>query len=340
MDRRRFLLAGTQVLAAGSLWAILGRTAGSGDPVLPGLDEAWAAGGTEGARGEVVGAPGALATAGGAGMAPRTPLLGVAHGPSPAAITRAAVDALGGMGRFVSHGARVVVKPNIGWDRTPEQAANTNPEVVAALVKMAFEAGAKSVLVMDNPCNDPRRCYQHSGIAEAVKAAGGTVDFFEESRVRKMKLGGERLKDWEVHPAIIEADVRINCPVAKHHGLSELTLGMKNWMGSIGGPRGRLHQDIGTSIVDLAAFFKPQLTVIDGVRILTRGGPQGGSLSDVKRLDTVIASADPVAAEVRGVILAGRKPEEFAYLAKAAGRGLGRTAWPVEEEKLLEVAAG
>jgi uncharacterized protein (DUF362 family) len=319
MDRRRFLLAGTQVLAAGSIWTILSRTAGSGDQALPGLDEAWAAGT-------------------GAGTA--TPLLAVAHGPSPAAITRAAVDAVGGMGRFVSRGARVVVKPNIGWDRTPEQAANTNPEVVAALVKMALDAGAKSVLVMDNPCNDPRRCYQRSGIAEAVKAAGGTVDFFEEGRVRKMKLGGERLKDWEVHPAIIEADVRINCPVAKHHGLSELTLGMKNWMGSVGGPRGKMHQDIGTSIVDLASFFKPQLTVIDGVRILTRGGPQGGSLSDVKRLDTVIASADPVAAEVRGVLLAGRKPEEFAYIAKAAGRGLGRASWTAEEEKFFEVAAG
>lgn len=335
MDRRRFLLATTNAIAAGSIWAILGRSANPHGRLLPGLDEAWAADGTAGA------APGGgMAPAAGTAGGTTALLLAVAHGPAPAAITRAAVDALGGMGRFVPRGARVVVKPNIGWDRTPEQAANTNPEVVAALVKMAFEAGAKSVLVMDNTCNDPRRCYQRSGIAEAVKAAGGTLDFFEESRVRKMALGGERLKEWEVHPAIIEADVRINCPVAKHHGLGELTLGMKNWMGSVGGPRGRMHQDLGTSIVDLAAFFKPQLTVIDGVRFLTRGGPQGGSLSDVKRLDTVIASADPVAAEARGVILAGRKPEEFAHIAKAAGRGLGRASWSVAEEKLLEVAAG
>ena len=338
MDRRRFLLAGTQVLAAGSIWAILGRTAGPGGRMFSGLDEAWAD--SKGGMPPGGDTAGALGAATGAGASTRPPLLAVAHGPSPAAITRAAVDAVGGMARFVSRGARVVVKPNIGWDRTPEQAADTNPEVVATLVKMAFEAGAKSVLVMDNPCNDPRRCYQRSGIADAVKAAGGTVDFFEESRVRKMKLGGERLKEWEVHPAIIEADIRINCPIAKHHGLSELTLGMKNWMGSVGGPRGKMHQDIGTSIVDLAAFFKPQLTVIDGVRILTRGGPQGGSLSDVKRLDTVIASADPVVAEARGVLLAGRKPAEFAYIARAAGRGLGRDLWSAEEEKFIEVAAG
>jgi uncharacterized protein (DUF362 family) len=331
MDRRRFLLTGTQALLAGSLGTILGRPAGSGGRWLRGLDEARAASGA---------GTGTRAAAGSSGPGTGAPLLAVAHGPSPAAITRAALDALGGMPRFVSRGARVVVKPNIGWDRTPEQAATTNPEVVAELVKMAFEAGARSVLVMDNPCNDPRRCYQRSGIAAAVKAVGGTVDFFEDDRVRTMKLGGERLKEWEVHPAIIEADVRINCPIAKHHGLSELTLGMKNWMGSVGGQRGKMHQDLGTCIVDLAAFFKPQLTVIDGVRILTRGGPQGGSLSDVKKLDTVIATADPVVAEARGVILAGRKPVEFAHIARAAGRGLGRSSWSAEEEKFLEVAGG
>ena len=139
MDRRRFLLATTNAIAAGSIWAILGRSANPHGRLLPGLDEAWAADGTAGA------APGGgMAPAAGTAGGTTALLLAVAHGPSPAAITRAAVDALGGMGRFVSRGARVVVKPNIGWDRTPEQAANTNPEVVAALVKMAFEAGAQS----------------------------------------------------------------------------------------------------------------------------------------------------------------------------------------------------
>ncbi len=346
MDRRRFLLAGSQLLAASSLWPILSPSGRLGRPGCPSPGEAGAAllgetsGGTGGLSGATGGVAGAAGAAGDSGTAPGSPLLAVAHGPSPEAITRAAVEAIGGMGRFISRGARVVVKPNIGWDRTAEQAADTNPEVVAALVKMALEAGARSVLVMDNPCNDPRRCYQRSGIAAAAKAAGGTVDFFEEDRVRMMKLGGERLKEWEVHPAIIEADVRINCPIAKHHGLSELTLGMKNWMGSVGGPRGRMHQDIGTCIVDLAAFFRPQLTVIDAVRVLTRGGPQGGSLSDVKRLDQVIASADPVAAEARGAALVGRKPAEFAYIARAEARGLGRASWSAEEERLLEVGAG
>lgn len=304
MDRRRFLLAGSEALAGVTL-----------APLLAGWLDAQA-------------------------RADSPPLLTVAHGPSPAAITRQAIDGLGGMARFVSKGARVVVKPNIGWDRTPEQAANTNPEVVGEIVKMALESGARSVLVMDNPCNDPRRCYERSGIAAAVKAAGGTVDFFEESRCKRMKLGGEKLKEWEVHPAIIEADVRINVPVAKHHGLADLTLGMKNWMGSVGGARGRMHQDIDACVVDLSAFFRPQLTVIDAVRILTRSGPQGGSLSDVKRVDTVLASTDPVAAEVRAVAFHGREASTFRHIALATERALGRATWAPEEERFIEVLPG
>ena len=265
------------------------------------------------------------------------PLLSVAHGLSPDRITRAAIDAIGGIASFVSRGDRVVVKANIGWDRTPEQAADTNPEVIAAIVRMCVDAGAKSILILDNPCNDPRRCYARSGIADAVKAAGGRVDFFEEERTRKMAIGGEKVREWLVHPAFVERDVLINVPIAKHHGLAGLTLGMKNWLGAVGGPRNRLHQEIDHSIVDLAAFFKPQLTVIDGVRILLRGGPQGGSLDDVRRIDTVIASADMVAAEARGVALFDRSVENTPHIAMAVARGLGRSTWKLAEERVVEV---
>lgn len=269
-----------------------------------------------------------------------SPLLAVAHGPSPAALTRAAIEALGGIEAFVHRGDRVVVKPNIGWDRTPEQAANTNPEVVAAIVALCVGAGARSVLVLDNTCNDPRRCYARSGIADAVKASGGRVDFFEEARTKRVAIGGEAIKEWPVHPAFLEADVRINVPVAKHHGLAGLTIGMKNWLGAIGGTRNRLHQDLDRSIVDLALFFRPSLTVVDGVRLLLRGGPQGGSLGDVRRADTIIASADPVAAEVRGIALHGRDGEKMPHVTMAVARGLGRARWSEGEERRLEPAGG
>lgn len=265
------------------------------------------------------------------------PLLVTAHGLAADALVRRSVEGLGGIGRFVKRGDKVVVKPNIGWDRTPEQAANTNPEVVASIIRLCKEAGAASVLVMDNTCNDPRRCYLRSGISEAAKAAGATVQFFDEDRVKKMTLAGERLKEWEVHPAFIEADVRINVPIAKHHGLADVTLGMKNWMGAVGGRRERMHQAMGESIVDLAAFFKPQLTIIDGIRILTRGGPQGGSPDDVQRLDTLIASADPVAAEARGAALHGRTLDATPHILLAEKRGLGRARWEPGEELRIEV---
>ena len=132
---------------------------------------------------------------------------------------------------------------------------------------MCLDAGAQSVLVMDNPCNDPAPLlpalrHRRGG----ARPPGGTVDFFEEERTRKMAISGEHIQEWEVHPAFIEADVRINVPIAKHHGLAGLTLGMKNWLGC--GRRAARNGCTRRStppIVDLAAFFRPQLTVIDGV---------------------------------------------------------------------------
>ena len=145
------------------------------------------------------------------------PDLVISKGTSPARITEAALQALGGMGRFVSRGDVVLVKPNIGWDRTPKQAANTNPEVVATLVRLCLEAGAKEVKVFDYPCEDPRRCYVNSGIMEAAKGAGAKVSYVDERRFRKIEIKGEKLKTWEVYQEAVEVDKIINCPILKHH---------------------------------------------------------------------------------------------------------------------------
>jgi len=246
-------------------------------------------------------------------------------GESPAAITKEALLALGGMKRFVSKGDKVMIKPNIGWDRTPELAATTNPEVIRTLVELSFEAGAKEVTVMDNTTNQAQRCYARSGIAEAAKAAGAKVPFVNEYRLKKMALKGEWLKEWEVFTDFVETDKLINVPIAKHHSLCRLTIGMKNWLGAIGGPRNQLHQRLDEGMVDLAAFFKPQLTVLDAYRILTRNGPQGGRTSDVRLQKTVVASIDPVAADTVAAGFFEIRPEELAYLGFAQKRGLGQT---------------
>ena len=237
--------------------------------------------------------------------------LAVARGTPPAKITRAAIDALGGMKRFVSRGDVVVVKPNIGWDRTPEYAATTNPEVVAAVVLLCLEAGAKTVKVFDHPVSDPRRTYKQSGISDAASAAGAVVAFMDDRKFKDMRINGHSLKSWPLYTEVFEADKVINIPIAKTHGLSKLTLGMKNWMGVMGGSRGRIHQRVDESIVDLAMFIKPALTILDAVRILTANGPQGGSLADVKQLNMVIAGTDAVAVDAFGATLFGMKPAEL-----------------------------
>ncbi len=251
------------------------------------------------------------------------PDLAVVRGTPPAAITRAAIDSLGGMKRFVSRGDVVVVKPNIGWDRTPEYAANTNPEVVGAVIRLCFEAGAKQVKVFDRPVNDPRRTYRQSGIAAAASALGASVLFTDSRKFKDMRINGSSLKSWPLYTEVFEADKVINIPIAKTHGTSKLTLGMKNWMGVMGGWRGRIHQRIDESLVDLAAFIKPTLTILDAVRILTDNGPQGGNLADVRRLNMVIAGTDAVAVDAFGATLFGMKPAELGFVRIGHQRRLG-----------------
>jgi uncharacterized protein (DUF362 family) len=252
------------------------------------------------------------------------PALAVVEGESPALITKEAVVALGGMKRFVRKGDKVLIKPNIGWDRTPEMAACTNPDVVKALVELAQEAGAKSVTVIDNTTNEAKRCYVRSGILDAVRSAGASMPYVDEARVKRTALKGEWLKEWDILLDVLEADKIINVPIAKHHSLCRLTMGMKNWLGAIGGARNRLHQKLDQAMVDLTAFFKPTLTVLDAYRILVRNGPQGGRVSDTKLTKTVVAGTDPVAVDAMGATFFDIRPQELLYLRLAQERGLGR----------------
>ena len=251
------------------------------------------------------------------------PDLAVIQGESPSRITKEAVAAIGGIKRFIAKGDVVMVKPNIGWDRTPEQAACTNPEVVKALVELCVEADAKEVIVMDNTINPARRTYARSGIAEAAKEAGAKVPYVNPHHLKKMSLNGEWFKEWEVYTDFVEADKIINVPIAKTHSLSRLTMGMKNWLGAIGGPRNQLHQALDYAMIDLARFFKPALTVLDAYRILVRNGPQGGRLSDAELRKTVAAGVDYLAVDALGATFFDIEPVELPYLKMASERGFG-----------------
>lgn len=245
----------------------------------------------------------------------------------PAALVRKAVEALGGMKRFISRQDIVVVKPNIGWDRTPIHAANTNPRVVAEVVRLAYDAGAKHVVVTDASCNEPNRCFQRSGIWKASYDMGAEVILPASHRFRSMRLKGEVLDEWPVYTPLINADKVINVPIAKHHNLAKYTAAMKNWYGSLGGRRNRLHQNIDVSIADLAQFIQPTLTIVDATRVLMRNGPQGGNVADAKDMNTVIATTDQVAADAYGCQLIGRTADEIPYLRMGQERGIGTMHW-------------
>ena len=255
------------------------------------------------------------------------PDLVVARNGEPEQLVRSAIAALGGMALFVPRGANVVVKPNICVAyRTYEYAATTNPWVVGTLVKMAFEAGARSVTVFDYPFGgDPAEAYQVSGIAEQVKAAGGQMVVMSERKFVTTPIpGGKWLKQTDIYEDILKADVIINAPIAKDHALSNMTAGMKNLMGVIA-DRPALHGDFAEGLADLNSVIKPALTVVDCVRVLTKNGPDGGLLEDVKKLDTVIASPDIVAADAYAATLLGVKLANLDYITTAAARGLGRS---------------
>jgi uncharacterized protein (DUF362 family) len=252
------------------------------------------------------------------------PEMAVVQGIDPALIARRATEELGGIHRFVSRGDVVVVKPNVAWDATPEQAADTNPLVVAEVCRLCLEAGARRVIVTDVSINDPRSCFARSGIAAAVRAAGAEVVLPEDRLFREVDLHGETLHSWPVLEPFLSADKVINVPIAKHHSLTNATLGIKNWFGILGGSRQRLHQRVDESLVDLAAFMRPTLTIVDAYRVLLRNGPGGGNLADVALKKTVIAGTDPVALDAYAAkAYWDLDADDLPYLTLAADRHLG-----------------
>ncbi len=247
-------------------------------------------------------------------------------------MVRRAMNALGGMDKLVSKGDRVIIKPNIAWNQRPEFAANTNPHVVAALVELCREAGAGRVKVMDHTCSaNPETSYTTSGIATIARESGAEVVYVNKNRFTDFTIPESKiLKSWPFYEEMVyadEVDVLINVPIAKQHGTSRLSMGLKNVFGMIGGDRGSLHTDIHPKIADLNKFLKIDLTVLDAFRILKDHGPTGGRLDDVdnsaERARRIIVSTDPVAADAYGATLFSMQPMDVGYIRESHEQGLG-----------------
>lgn len=251
--------------------------------------------------------------------------LAVARGEDIAEMTQRALSAIGGIERYVSSGADVIIKPNICTDFYPlEYGATTNPVVVATLVRLALGAGANRVRVMDNPFGGKAQsAYIQSGIEDEVAQAGGEMEVMNPNKFLVAEIPeGVDLKEWKFYKDVLDADVVINVPIAKHHGITRLTLGAKNLMGTIVN-RSQIHPNISQRIADLVSRVRPTLTVVDAVRTLMSGGPTGGNLDDVRLTNTVIASADIVAADAYAATLFDLQGSDIGYIRAAANMGLG-----------------
>lgn len=260
----------------------------------------------------------------------------VAYGDDPYRMTVQAIQATGGMKKFVKKNSVVVIKPNIGWDRTPEQAADTNPQVVAALVELCYQAGARRVNVFDHTCNDPRRCYKNSGIEKAAKEKGAEVFIPDDWNVVKAKFPYKSpMEEWPIYRDALQCDTFINVPILKHHSLAKLTISIKNLMGVCAGKRGPMHFNLSKKLADLTDFIKPDLTVVDAYRVLMNNGPSGGNLDDVVFKKTLIVSTDPVLADAYACTVVDRDPLSISHIKKAAQKNLGTT--DIAHAKMLKI---
>jgi len=272
---------------------------------------------------------------------PELPYLVVARGATePEELVKRALAALGGIERFVKPGHDVIIKPNISVGYYGYQyAATTNPWVVAALVRLCKGAGARRVRVMDFPFGGlAEEAYTRTDIKGQTIAAGGEMEVMSSLKFTKLELPkGRDLRSCTVYGDILKADVVIDVPIAKQHSLAQLSCGMKNLMG-IMIERQAMHFNIGQRTADLASGIPIALTVVDAVRILRDNGPTGGNLNDVQKIDTIIASADVVAADSYAATLLGLRPNDVAYIKAAVAMGLGRSDLAVM--KIEEIKVG
>lgn len=260
-------------------------------------------------------------------------------GGEPEVMFDKAIARFGGMERFVPKGSKVLVKPNIGWDTTPEQAGNTNPKLVGRIIEHCLNAGAKEVTVFDHTCDQWTQCYANSGIEAAVKNAGGKIfsgaseGYYREAAIPQ----GKRLTEAQVHELFLDADVFINVPVLKHHSSAMLTIGMKNLMGVVWDRHYWHRNDLHQCIADFASFRKPALTVVDAYNVMKQNGPRGVSIDDVVPMKAQIVSTDMVAADAAAAKLFGVEPSDIRHIELAAQMGLGQmdlSAISIERIKL------
>ncbi len=236
-----------------------------------------------------------------------------------------AMQEMGGMSQWVKPGQTVVVKPNIGWDVIPDRAANTNPDLIGAIVRHCLQAGASRVTVFDHTCDNWQRSYENSGIEQAARDAGARIvpGNFERNYRDVSIPGAVRLKEAKVHEQILDNDVFINVPVLKHHSSTNVTIAMKNLMGIVWDRRYWHRNDLHQCIADFCLFRKPDLNIVDAMLVMTQNGPRGTSTADLVRKNSLLISSDIVAADAASTLIFGEQPANIGHLAIAERMNIG-----------------
>ena len=257
------------------------------------------------------------------------PSLAIAHGTEHEKTIRAAMTALGGMGRFIQNGDLVMIKPNVAFDRPPALAATTHPDALRAVAKLCFEAGAHKVIIADNPINSPTGCFLKSGLTAVAADMNLDLLYPETNSFAPLSLDGEILKEWTFfNTPFKKATKVIGLAPCKDHNLCHASMTTKNWYGLLGGRRNQFHQHIHSIVSDFALMMKPTLVILDGMNVLMSNGPTGGRLSDVKPMNTIVAGTDMISVDAYGYEhLLERDIAELTYLHKAQSRGLGNIDW-------------
>jgi len=257
------------------------------------------------------------------------PSMAIAHGEAHEGTIRAAIGALGGMGRFIKRGDVVMIKPNVAFDRPPALAATTHPDALRAVAKLVFEAGASKIIVADNPINSPAGCFLKSGLTAVASEMNLELMYPALKHFSPLQLDGEILKNWTFfHEPFKNANKVIGLSPCKDHNLCHASMTTKNWYGLLGGRRNQFHQHIHSIVSDFPLMMKPTLVILDGINVLMSNGPTGGRLSDVKRMSTIVAGTDMVAVDSYGYThLLERNLDELTYLHKATERNLGNCNW-------------
>lgn len=251
-------------------------------------------------------------------------------------MVEAALTAMGGVGLFIKKGDVVVIKPNVAFDKNPDLASTTQPDTVAAVVKLCLGAGARKVIVCDNPINNPESCFFKTKVGDAALRAGAELMLPQDSYFEQLYVGGDTITNtWRMlYRPFRDATKVIGIAPVKDHNLCKASISMKNWYGLLGNPRNQFHQDIHGIISDFALMMQPTLVIADARKILMRNGPTGGSLNDVKKSDAIIVGTDHIAVDsycVQHPDLLDRKRSEILYLDKAlqktAARGIRGVDW-------------